>query len=101
MILDKEISHLNIMENKDYVLRVKYSLIEKSDKGKNKILKKKARKSFHSGNTAEILQEINSIENILQNDDKKAVPARPGSPLSFIGNFLKRWKYAYYEMLSI
>jgi hypothetical protein len=89
------------MENQDCILRVKYSIIMKDEKGKNKLLEKKTKKKFPSNNTGVILDEIDSFENALQHQKKIGHSYSDNHFTGYLKKFIRTWKYTYYDMLNI
>lgn len=89
------------MEKRDYVIQVKYSVAERSENGKNKIFKKKTEKSLDNIDSIKILNDIYSIENTLKKEERYSIPKTHSGYFSSLTNFIRKWKNAYYEMLTL
>jgi hypothetical protein len=89
------------MKNRDCELRVKYSIIMEDENGKNRLLKKKTKKKFTSGNTPIILDKIDIFENELENQKKVSYSHSSNQFSAYLKKFIRTWKHTYYEMLNI
>ncbi len=89
------------MENRDYLLKVKYSITEVSDKGKQKIYTRKSEKSLTEVDLIEIVSDIDKIRKELKPVHSYFITRSHGGFFSSVNDFINKWKNAYYEMLTL
>ncbi|UOB19168.1 hypothetical protein [Abyssalbus ytuae] len=85
-------------DNKNYVLKVKYSIVETTGKGDRKLFDRKINKSIISENKLIVLDKIKSFEDELNNKNHPATnPVVKAKDK--IWSFARNCQAVYYRML--